>query len=177
MNVHKNARLTPKGRELLIGRLERGEHPEDVAGAMGVSTRTKALLSDGMALKSKLSRLFTVGKGIHPAAERHDDQHSKGDSGICYSAKHSTDPPISRHEFLRLPSIGSVGDRPLISSRQGTQCREPFGHHLPGALINGPRTVAAGLEWCDLLVKRTSACGYEPKLGPRRRYDRSTPES
>ena len=40
MNVHKNARLTPKGRELLIGRLERGEHPEDVAGAMGVSTRT-----------------------------------------------------------------------------------------------------------------------------------------
>ncbi|WP_156892535.1 hypothetical protein [Salaquimonas pukyongi] len=27
MNIHKNARLTPKGRELLIERLERGEHP------------------------------------------------------------------------------------------------------------------------------------------------------
>ena len=37
MNVHKNARLTPRGREILISRLERGEHPEDVATAMGVS--------------------------------------------------------------------------------------------------------------------------------------------
>jgi transposase InsO family protein len=40
MNLHHNARLTPKGRELLIERLERGEHPEDVACAMGVSIRT-----------------------------------------------------------------------------------------------------------------------------------------
>ena len=40
MNIHNNARLTPKGRELLIGRLERGEHPHDVACAMGVSVRT-----------------------------------------------------------------------------------------------------------------------------------------
>ena len=40
MNMHKNARLTPKGREVLIGRLERGEHPGDVACAMGISMRT-----------------------------------------------------------------------------------------------------------------------------------------
>ena len=40
MNMHKNARLTPKGRELLIERFERGEHPSDVACAMGVSART-----------------------------------------------------------------------------------------------------------------------------------------
>ena len=40
MNLHKNARLTPKGRELLIERLERGERPVDVAGAMGISERT-----------------------------------------------------------------------------------------------------------------------------------------
>ena len=40
MNIHKNARLTPKGREILIGRLERGEHPCDVACALGVSERT-----------------------------------------------------------------------------------------------------------------------------------------
>ncbi|WP_156892502.1 hypothetical protein [Salaquimonas pukyongi] len=31
MNIHKNARLTPKGREILIERLERGEHPREVA--------------------------------------------------------------------------------------------------------------------------------------------------
>ena len=40
MNMHQNARLTPKGRELLIERVERGEHPHDVACAMGVSIRT-----------------------------------------------------------------------------------------------------------------------------------------
>ena len=40
MNVHKNARLTPKGRELLIERLERGEPPSDVASTMGVSAST-----------------------------------------------------------------------------------------------------------------------------------------
>lgn len=40
MNIHKNARLTPKGREVLIARLERGERPGDVGCAMGVSIRT-----------------------------------------------------------------------------------------------------------------------------------------
>ena len=34
MNVHKNARSTPRGREILISRLERGEHPLDVALAV-----------------------------------------------------------------------------------------------------------------------------------------------
>ena len=40
MNVHKNARLAPRGREILISRLERGEHPMDVATSMGVSAST-----------------------------------------------------------------------------------------------------------------------------------------
>ena len=40
MNVHKNARLAPRGREILISRLERGEHPMDVATSMGVSIST-----------------------------------------------------------------------------------------------------------------------------------------
>lgn len=40
MNMHQNARLTPKGRELLIERLDRGERPNDVACALGVSVRT-----------------------------------------------------------------------------------------------------------------------------------------
>ncbi len=40
MNIHKNARLTPRGREILISRLDRGERPLDVATAMGVSAST-----------------------------------------------------------------------------------------------------------------------------------------
>ena len=40
MNMHQNARLTPKGREILIARLARGERASDVGSAMGVSIRT-----------------------------------------------------------------------------------------------------------------------------------------
>lgn len=40
MNIHKGAKLTLKSRELLIERLERGEHPRAVAEALGVSVRT-----------------------------------------------------------------------------------------------------------------------------------------
>ena len=38
--MHKNARLTLKGRELMLGRLEAGQHQLDVAQAMGVSLTT-----------------------------------------------------------------------------------------------------------------------------------------
>lgn len=38
--MHKNARLTPKGRALMLGRLEAGQHRRDVAQAMGVSLTT-----------------------------------------------------------------------------------------------------------------------------------------
>ncbi len=61
MNMHKNARLTPKGRELLIERLDRGEHPNDVASAMGVSVRTvykwRRRYRNG-GLTAKISRLI-----------------------------------------------------------------------------------------------------------------------
>ncbi len=40
MKVHKNAGLTPRGREILISRLQRGGHPKDVATSMGVSVST-----------------------------------------------------------------------------------------------------------------------------------------
>ena len=40
MTMHKNARLTPKGRALSIVRLDGGERPCDAARAMGVTVRT-----------------------------------------------------------------------------------------------------------------------------------------
>ena len=50
--MHKNARLTPKGREVMLGRLEAGQHQVDVAQAMGVSLTT---------LKKWLRRYRTAG--------------------------------------------------------------------------------------------------------------------
>jgi transposase InsO family protein len=40
VNVHKNARLTPSGRALLVERIEGGEPVGEVAAAMGVSRKT-----------------------------------------------------------------------------------------------------------------------------------------
>ena len=41
MNIHKNARLTPHGRALLVQRmLDGGLRPEEAAHASGVSVRT-----------------------------------------------------------------------------------------------------------------------------------------
>lgn len=41
MNIHKNARLTPHGRALLVRRmLDDGLRPEEAAQASGVSVRT-----------------------------------------------------------------------------------------------------------------------------------------
>jgi transposase InsO family protein len=38
--MHKNARLTPRGREILVSRLQSGQKPSEVAQAMGVSETT-----------------------------------------------------------------------------------------------------------------------------------------
>ena len=40
MNVHKNARLTPRGRERIVRQVESGQTPEAVAEAVGVCPRT-----------------------------------------------------------------------------------------------------------------------------------------
>ena len=38
--MHKNARLTPRGREVMLGRLQAGQHQADVAQAMAISLTT-----------------------------------------------------------------------------------------------------------------------------------------
>jgi hypothetical protein len=41
MNVHKNARLMPRGRERIVRHVESGQTPEAIAQAAGVCPRTK----------------------------------------------------------------------------------------------------------------------------------------
>src|ERR1700687_4539610 len=40
MNMHKNSRLTPRGRERIVRQVESGQTPEGVAEAAGVCPRT-----------------------------------------------------------------------------------------------------------------------------------------
>ncbi len=40
MNIHKNARTTPRGREWIVSQAASGQTPKAVAGAVGVCPRT-----------------------------------------------------------------------------------------------------------------------------------------
>ena len=45
MNIHQNARLTPKGRALMVRCILAGETPRAAAAARGVSERTRGWLA------------------------------------------------------------------------------------------------------------------------------------
>jgi transposase-like protein len=46
MNMHKNARLTPRGRERIVRQVESGQTPEAVAEVAGVCPRTVSTWGD-----------------------------------------------------------------------------------------------------------------------------------
>ena len=76
MNVHKNARLTPIGREGLVARVLGGERPREVAAARGVSVRTaykwrRRFLEGGRdALQDRSSRPRSTPHRLHRALRR-----------------------------------------------------------------------------------------------------------
>ncbi len=80
MNVHKNAVLTPRGREILIARLKRGECPQDVATAMGVSVSTvykwcRRFRAEGVAAVPRWH--CSVGRIPHAAGEKWRDRQGR----------------------------------------------------------------------------------------------------
>ncbi len=76
MNIHKNARLTPIGREALVTRVLGGEHPREVAAARGVSVRTaykwrRRFLEGGReALQDRSSRPHSTPGRLHRRLRR-----------------------------------------------------------------------------------------------------------
>jgi len=70
--MHKNARLTPNGRALMVRRLEAGQHQVDVAQAMGVSLTTlkkwvRRYRAEGMAgLQDRSSRPWSSPQKLPP---------------------------------------------------------------------------------------------------------------
>mgnify|MGYP005737421003 CR=1 FL=1 len=64
MNIHNNARLTFRGREILVKRIvEQGLRVEDAAQASGVSVRTAY----------KWLRIRILARDVSVALESHDD--------------------------------------------------------------------------------------------------------
>jgi hypothetical protein len=56
MKVHKNARLTPRGRERIVRQVASGQTPEAVAEAVGVCPRTVRRTAR-MGLRARLPQL------------------------------------------------------------------------------------------------------------------------
>ena len=64
MNVHKNARLTPRGRERIVRQVESGQAPKAVAEAAGVCPRTVRKWVDRYHLKSDRYRAKSRRTGL-----------------------------------------------------------------------------------------------------------------
>jgi hypothetical protein len=66
MNVHKNARLTPRGRERIVRQVESGQTPEAVAEAVGVCPRTFGSGSTDIAAKGwQVCRIAPRGRSYY----------------------------------------------------------------------------------------------------------------
>ena len=102
MNVHKNAKLAPRGRAEIVRRvLEEGQTPKAVATAFGVCERTvrkwvarfRAEGSDG--LQDRSSRPHTLRRPTPTAVQRHE--------GLAHRL------PLRAHIFQPRDGVAAVG--------------------------------------------------------------------
>ena len=134
MNVHKNAKLTPAGRAVLVKRIEAGERVGVVAREMGVSRRTvykwlKRFREEGeVGLRDRSSRPH-----LSPAPDP--------------AAAATPDRAVEAGALERSPDRRPPGDAGLDGDSGGEASRsEPAGESgAPGA-GGALRTVAAGVS-------------------------------
>ena len=96
MNIHKNARLTPLGRERIVRQVESGQTPEAISETAGVCPRT-------------------VRKWVEALSRREGSDH-------C-SELHFSRRPASRRSASLAPPLRS--DSALPSSAGGVAVRSP----------------------------------------------------
>ena len=192
MNMHHNARLTPKGRELLVARLERGERPEDVACAVGVSLRTvykwrKRYREEGLAgLQDRASRplhspmrtpLAAEGEVIRLRRERRTMDRIAAETGISRAtvgrilARHG----LNRWRDLDLsePVVRYERDAPgellhIDMKKLGRFART--GHRITGDPQQG-KSRGAGWEFVHVCVDDHSRLGFSQVLASERKED------
>jgi hypothetical protein len=61
MNMHENARLTPRGRERIVRQVESGQMPEAVAEAAGVLPALREGLGLHLSQKERTGPFMTAG--------------------------------------------------------------------------------------------------------------------
>jgi hypothetical protein len=99
MNVHKNARLTPRGRERIVRQVESGQAPKPVAEAAGVCPRTvrKGLIDTAV-------KDWQACRIAHPGRIGCADRASDGCRGDRTAAAPTLDGQADRRRDWRLAS-------------------------------------------------------------------------
>jgi transposase InsO family protein len=183
MNSHKNARLTPHGRALLVRRvIEEGLRPVEAAQAMGVSCRTvyKWLCRyrvEGLAgLQDRPSRPQrcphqTSAKCVAQVIERRRQRQTYRQIALALDLGHSTvarilkraglnrlaylDPPrpANRYEYP------APGDLLHLDIKKLGRFRRP-GHRVTGDRRNTPRSRGPGWEYVHIAIDDHSRVAF-----------------
>ena len=136
MNVHKNAVLTPRGREQLINRIEAGESGAAAAAAVGVSERTvwkwmARKRAGGLeALQDRSSRPHRSPKRVHRVRERQI---------LRLRRKRWAQAAIGDHLGMALSTVGVVCRRGGLGRLPDAEHRPPvvrYERERPGELIH-----------------------------------------
>ena len=122
MNVHKNAALTPRGREQMVNRLEAGESGAAAAAAVGVSERTvwkwRARWREGgtEALRDRSSRPKRSPNQVRRTRER---------AIVRLRRKRWTQAAIAEHLQVPVSTVGAVCRRNGVGRLRDLEPRPP----------------------------------------------------
>lgn len=188
MNIHKNARLTPRSREQLVKRVQSGEHPERVAAGLGVSVRTvykwmrRWKMEGERGLLDRSSRPRLSPRRLTRQTER---------SILRLRTKRWTSVRISEHLGVPLSTTGAVLRRHGLGRLKDLEPREPvirYQWNQPGEMVHldikklgriecvghrihgdrrGPRK-DAGWEYLHVCIDDATRVGYAEVLPDER---------
>jgi len=188
MQLHRNAKTTPWTRRAMIGRLERGERAEDIAGALGISVRTvykwlRRYREEGVAgLEDRRSRPHRVRHGTAPArvqrivALRHRRRTGWQIAqrlGMASSTVHAVlrreglarlsmlepKPPVRRYERERPGELVHLDTKPLARIQR-------IGHRITGNRADSVE--GAGYEYAHVAIDDASRLAYVEVLPDQR---------
>lgn len=136
MNIHKNARLTPRSREQLVERVRSGEHPERVAAGLGISVRTvykwlrRWRLEGSRGLRDRSSRPHRSPRRLRRQRERHV---------LRLREKRWTAARISDFSGVPLSTVGAVLRRNGVGRLEELEPPEPvvrYEWNRPGEMVH-----------------------------------------
>lgn len=136
MNIHKNARLTPRSREQLVQRIRAGEDPQQVAFGLGVSVRTvykwlrRWRLEGRAGLLDRSSRPHRSPRRLNRQRERHI---------LRLREKRWTGERISRYSGVALSTVGAVLRRHDLGRLEELEAAEPVVRYewgRPGEMVH-----------------------------------------